>query len=260
LPEIVKQADALNAPLYKKRAEVIAKIAHFWALVFEQSPPEVDNLIQPTDSKVFAECLQTVEVTRFELEDPNGSPRSFSIKFGFGENEYFDNTVLEKKFWFRRALDGWVGLVSEPVKINWKKDKDLTGGLTDAAYALWQATQKLPAESRYNAKAQSELKEYKDVATMIETSTEASVSFFAWFGYVSSWKYVSAEENGKAKKVEAERMQKRKNGEKVEDDDDESEDDQHDYQETEVFPQGDELATIIAEDVWPSAIKYYSQF
>lgn len=254
--EMIRKSEALNAPLYKKRADVIAKIPHFWALVFEQSPPEVDNFIQPSDSKVFAECLQTLEVSRFELDDPKGSPRSFSIKFGFSENEYFEDTVLEKKFWFRRALDGWVGLVSEPVKINWKKDKDLTGGLTDAAYTLWEARKKLHSKIKANLKAESQLPEYQALANKIELSEEASVSFFAWFGYVSSWRYVTAEESEQATKKEAENVEKRKKGETVEDEP-EDEDDDVDMQETEVFPQGDELATIIAEDLWPSAIKYY---
>ena len=43
-------------------------------------------------------------------------------------------------------------------------------------------------------------------------------------------------------------------GEKKDDD----EDDTLDYQEVEVFPGGDEVATIIAEDMWQNAIKYYS--
>ena len=129
---VVRKAEAIQAPLFKKRAELAAKIPHFWALVFEQAPQEIDNYIQPTDSKVLGECLSTLEVSRFELDDPNGSPRSFSLKFGFTENEYFEDKVLEKKFWFRKTKD-WQGFVSEPVKINWKKGKDLTDGLTDAA-------------------------------------------------------------------------------------------------------------------------------
>ncbi|KAF2204437.1 hypothetical protein GQ43DRAFT_428978 [Delitschia confertaspora ATCC 74209] len=252
--EIIRKQNALYAPLYKKRAEVIAKIPHFWALVFEQSPPEVDNFIQPSDSNIFAECLESFEVSRFDIDNPKGSPRSFSIKWGFKKNEYFEDTVLEKKFWFRRALDGWMGLVSEPVKINWKKGKDATGGLTDAAYNLFQAKQKLGADAK---KKETSLPEYKALAEKIEQSEDASVSFFAFFGYVSSWKFVSAEESEKAFKVEAENLEKRKRGEKVEEDESTEEDDEQDYQETEVFPQADELATIIAEDMWPSAIKYY---
>ncbi|KAF2179780.1 hypothetical protein K469DRAFT_673529 [Zopfia rhizophila CBS 207.26] len=256
--EIIRKSNALNAPLYKKRAAVVAKIPHFWALVFEQSPPEVDNFIQPSDSKVFAECLETFEVSRFEIDDPKGSPRSFSIKFGFGDNEYFEDRVLEKKFWFRKALDGdgWQGLVSEPVKISWKKGKDMTSGLTDAAYDLYQAKKNLADAANGDAKAkESSLPEYRALAKKIELSEEASISFFAWFGFVSSWRWISAEESEQASKAEAERLEKRKRGEKVEEEP--TEDSNEDFQETEVFPQGDELATIIAEDMWPSAIKYF---
>jgi hypothetical protein len=238
---------------------VIEKIPHFWALVFEQSPTEVDNYILPSDSKVFAECLQTIEVSRIELNDPKGSPRSFSIKFGFSENEYFEDKVLEKKFWFRKSLDDWQGLVSEPVKIHWKEGKDLTGGLTDAAYNLFEAKKKAVGSSNGNAKGkETNLPEYKSLAAMIEESEDPALSFFTWFGFVSSYKWVSAEESEEASKKEAERLAKQRAGEKIEEEDDEDEDD-IDYQETEVFPTGDQLATIIAEDMWPSAIKYYSE-
>ncbi|KAF1993473.1 hypothetical protein P154DRAFT_450120 [Amniculicola lignicola CBS 123094] len=255
--QLIRQANTLNAPLYKKRTETIATIPHFWALVFEQSPPEVDNFIQPSDSAVFAECLESFEVSRFEIEDPKGSPRSFSITFGFSENRYFEDKVLEKKFWFRTAIEGWQGLVSEPVKINWKKGKDLTNGLTDGAYALHQAQKKLRKSSNGKSAQESSLPEYKSLAQKIETSAEASESFFAWFAFVSSYRWVSAEESEKAAQAETERLAKMKKGEKVEDDEDEDDEEQQDFQEVEVFPQGDELATIIAEDMWPSAIKYY---
>ncbi|KAF2467915.1 uncharacterized protein BDR25DRAFT_233630 [Lindgomyces ingoldianus] len=258
--QIIRKSDALHAPLFQQRAAVIAKIPHFWALVFEQSPPEVDNYILPSDSQVFADCLETLEVSRFEMHMANGSPRSFSIKFGFSENSYFEDKLLEKKFWYRKAMDGdeWQGLVSEPVKIHWKKGRDLTGGLTDAAYALYEARKKLLAKSNGNAKSiETSLPEYKVLAKMIEQGEDASNSFFAWFGFVSSWRWVSAEESEQANKLEKERMEKRKRGEKVEDE--AIDEDDQDFQEVEVFPQGDELATIIAEDMWPSAIKYFKQ-
>lgn len=249
--ELIRQANTLNAPLWKKRAEVIAKIPHFWTLVFEQAPPELDTFIQPTDSKVFVDALKTFEVTRFEIDDPKGSPRSVAIKFGFSENEYFTDKEIEKKFWFRKSKD-WAGLVSEPVKINWKKGKDLTGGLTDAAYALDQARKKL---AKRDPKAETKLPEYKALAKKIEQGTEASLSFFTWFGFVSSYRWISAEESEQAENEEAARLEKVKKGEKLEEQPEEEDD--IDHQETEVFPQGDEIATLIAEDLWPSAIKYY---
>ncbi|EDU42603.1 nap family protein [Pyrenophora tritici-repentis] len=255
--EIIRKAEALQSPLYKKRADFVANIPHFWSLVFEQAPPEIDNFIQPTDSKVFAECLETFEVSRFELDEPNGSPRSFSLKLGFSDNEYFEDKVLEKKFWFRKTKD-WQGLVSEPVKINWKKGKDLTGGLTDAAYKLGELRKKLGADTASGAarKEEAKSKEYKKLAQLIETATDASVSFFGLFSFVSGYRWVSAEESAQVTKEEKERFEKIKRGEKVEEEDEEEEDPQ-DYQEIEVFPGGDEVATIIAEDMWPNAIKYY---
>ncbi|KAF1954240.1 hypothetical protein CC80DRAFT_449569 [Byssothecium circinans] len=256
--EIIRKSNALNVPLWKKRADIVAKIPHFWTLVFEQVPPELENFLQPSDSKVFG-ALQTVEVSRFEIDDPKGSPRSFSIKFGFGDNEYFENKELEKKFWYRVAKDGWEGHVSEAVKINWKKGKDLTEGLTDGAYELAQARQKLgkglsPSE---RTKKESQLPEYKALASKIEESTEASLSFFAWFGFVSSYRWISAEESEQAHKEDAIRLEKLKRGEKPDDEEDEDMDLDIDLQETEVFPQGEVCATLIAEDVWPSALRYY---
>jgi hypothetical protein len=197
-------------------------------------------------------------VSRFEIDDPKGSPRSFSIKFGFGDNEYFEDKVLEKKFWYRKSLDGWEGLVSEPVKVNWKKGQDLTGGFTDAAYELWKARQKLhkTAKSEENIKERS-LPEYKALKAKLEESEESFNTFFALFGFVSSYKWVSAEESEQASNLEAEQLEKTKRGEHQAEDQIATQSGEDD-QEIEVFPQGDELATLLVEDLWPSALKYYS--
>ena len=162
---------------------------------------------------------------------------------------------MEKKFWYRKSKD-WEGLVSEPVKIHWKKGNDLTGGLTDAAVALAQARKKL-AKTNSAKSAETELPEYKALAEKLEMSTEASLSFFAWFGFVSSYRWITAEESEEASKADAERLEKLKQGEKVEDEEDDE--DEQDFQETEVFPSGDEIATLIADDLFPSAIKYFSK-
>lgn len=256
----VRKAEAIHAPLYKKRAEFVENIPHFWPLVFEQAPPEIDNFIQPSDAQVFAEYLETFEVSRFEINDPKGSPRSFSLKFGFKENEYFEDKTIEKKFWYRRTKD-WEGLVSEPVLIHWKEGKDLTGGLIDAAYKLSEARKKLNTDTADAAsrKKETKLPEYKALAEAIEGYSDSSISFFGLFAFVSGYRWVSAEESEKARQVEKERIEKIKRGEKVDEDEDEDDDeDSLDYQEIEVFPGGDEVVTIIAEDMWPNAIKYYS--
>lgn len=199
-------------------------------------------------------------MSRFELEDPKGSPRSFSLKFGFKDNEYFEDKTIEKKFWFRKSKD-WAGLVSEPVLIHWKKGKDLTGGLTDAAYKLSEARKKLGTDTSDMAarKKETELPEYKNLVKKIETSMESSISFFGLFAFVSGYRWISAEESEKAEKEDKARVEKIKRGESIKEDDEDDEDDSTDYQEVEVFPGGDEVVTIIAEDMWPNAIKYYSK-
>lgn len=229
--------------------------------MFEQSPPEIDNFILPTDSEVFADCFESFEVSRFEVDDPKGSPRSFSLKFGFSENQWFKDATLEKKFWYRHTKD-WDGLVSEPVKINWKKGKDLTGGLTDAAVKLAEARKKISGTEKGEArKKEMSLPEYKEMAKKIETATSASTSFFGLFAFVSGYRWVSPEESEEAVKKDKEQLAKIKAGEKIEEDEeDEDDEDPQDYQETEVFPGGDEVATIIAEDMWPNALRYYSAY
>lgn len=168
---------------------------------------------------------------------------------------------MEKKFWFRRTKD-WAGLVSEPVKIHWKEGKDLTSGLTDAACKLSEERKKLAidtsdAEAR---KKETKSKAYKELSQLIETTTDASISFFGLFAFVSGYRWVSAEESEQVIKEDQERVEKIKRGEKVgEEEGEEEEDDTLDYQEVEVFPGGDEVATIIAEDMWQNAIKYYSK-
>jgi hypothetical protein len=145
--------------------------------------------------------------------------------------------------------------------IHWKKGKDLTAGLTDAAYTLGEARRRLSKDTWDPAVRKKEMKlpEYKNLAAKIETSSQASVSFFGIFAFVSGYRWVSAEENEKTVKEDQQKQEKIKRGETVSDDDDEEEDPQ-DFQEVEVFPGGDEVVTLIAEDVWPNAIKYYSMF
>ncbi|KAK8187085.1 uncharacterized protein BKA78DRAFT_256149 [Phyllosticta capitalensis] len=245
--QTLREQHKIYAPLYKKRQEVVAKIPNFWALVLEQAPTEFENYVTPSDSQVFAEALKSIEVERFEINEPNGSPRSVVIRFRFDpNNEFFEDEVLEKRFWHRRALDGWSGIVSEPVKIHWKKGKDLTQGLTDAAVDLFAARKKQDAaaqngSSNGSSKASkaskiTKLPEYKAILNKIDTNTEASLSFFTWFGFISSHGY----------------------GEKVEEEEEAEIDDDDDFfDESEICPNGEDVAEIIVNELWPQAIKYF---
>ena len=147
-----------------------------------------------------------------------------------------------------------MALVSEPVKVNWKKGKDLTQGLTDAAIKLWDAQHKTANGS--GGKAAADLPEKKEIIELIDGSDSAS-QFFALFGYVGEQGYITAEESKKNEAAEQERRAKAKSGEE---DDDEDEPMELDFEEAEVCPQGAEIAITIAEDIWPNAIKYFSEF
>ncbi|KAJ4145922.1 hypothetical protein LMH87_004753 [Akanthomyces muscarius] len=249
--ELLRQQAKLTADLYTKRAQVIADIPNFWPLVLEQSPADLDEYIQPTDSAVLLNSLTDLSVERFELAS-GGDPRSIAIKLTFGPNEYFSDTTLEKKFWWRYAKDGWAGLVSEPVKINWKsKDKDLTQGLLDLVCQVRAAERQLPAGKKLDDDAEPK----KSLLAQMEATGLGGVSFFAWFGFCG--RNVSAEESKEAFKEEQAKRQKRKAGEEVDEDDDEDDDDDFDEYDTEIFPTADDVAVCIAEDVWPNAIKYF---
>ncbi|CAD0020908.1 unnamed protein product [Aureobasidium pullulans] len=216
--EILAKQYISTAPLYAKRQEVISKIENFWPLVFEQSPPDVDRYITPNDANIFAKLKS-----------------------------------LDKKFWYRRSNDGWSGLVSEPVKIDWKDAKDPTEGLTDAAYAVFEARKKAGNMKKKDFPAHNKL------VDMIENWNADNTSFFTWFGFVSATRYISADESAQANKEYKQRQDRRSKGERVESPEPEEEDMADMSGDDEVHPEGDELAQLIAEDVWPNAIKYFTQ-
>jgi hypothetical protein len=211
---------------------------------------DIDEYVQPTDSAVLMTALTGLSVERFEL--PGGDPRSISIKFEFSENEWFENKVLEKKFWWRNAKDGWAGLVSEPVEINWKKGQDLTGGLLSLVHKVWE-------DDKAGKPADEETQAKKDLKAQMEKTGLGGVSFFAWFGFRG--RNISVEESEEARKANEEKRKARKEGKEVDvmdEDKDEDEDDEEDEYELEIFPTADDLAVAIAEDLWPGAIKYFS--
>jgi hypothetical protein len=247
--------------LYEKRHETVSKIPNFWPLVIEQAPPDIDEFIQPSDSALLLSSLTGLSVTHFEIEKGgSGDPRSVAIRWEFSKNDYFEDTVLEKKFWYRHSKDGWTGLVSEPVDIRWKKGKDLTGGLLSMVKRVWDEEQSLAKEGNGAAAAKKgELTaEQKALKKKIENTGIGGLSFFAWFGFRG--KRISAEESKLAIAMERERRRLRQDGEKAEPEvEEEEEEDDDDWEALEIFPDGDNLAVTIAEDLWPGALKYFSR-
>lgn len=252
----------VKRPLYEKRHKLTSQIPNFWALVFEQAPPDIDEFIQPSDSSLLLTSLTSLSVTRFEIENGGqGDPRSLCFRFEFSGNDHFEDTVIEKKFWHRRSKGGWSGLVSEPVEIRWKKGKDLTGGLLGTVKKVWAAQQ---ANASAGGEPPKDLTpDERALKKKIENTGLGGLSFFAWFGYVGQ--NVSAEESKEATdKARAERLSRQEGNPSPTNDDsedaDEEEEDEEDENELEIFPEGENLAIAISEDLWPNAIKYFSKF
>jgi hypothetical protein len=265
--------------------------------VFANAPAEIDEYILPSDAGVISDCLKTLLVERLEVDEKTGQgePRSvrFTFEFETGSddvNPYFTNGKLVKEFYWRQQVTKspkgkrrvWEGYVSAPVRINWKEGQDLTNGLLDAACNLYDAEQQKKGVER------ASLPEFKKLVTMLEdvdaeiagaeeggdgdadkddfnlpSRSPAGMSFFAWFGYRG--RDVTAEQSKEAAKEEAERWAKIAKGEEVEGEEDDDEDDEdydEDYEpdEGELFPDGEDLAIAIAEDLWPNALKFYGMF
>jgi len=94
----------------------------------------------------------------------------------------------------------------------------------------------------------------------VESVGLGGLSFFAWFGYIG--KYISAEESRLATEEEKKRRETRqngKNGEAANGDDEHDEDEDEDEDELEIFPEGENLAIALSEDLWPGAVKYFSE-
>lgn len=210
------------------------------------------------------------------------------ISLSFAENAWFEDRVLEKKFWYRRGKDGWTGLVSDPVQIRWKKGKDVTEGLLDNAVQVFKMAaeiKKIESQSEdglgIGEKKQKLLEEMSAVyqtragklVETLKTTPQDAVSFFAWFGYRG--RDVSAEESAMATKLEHEKRE-RLNTKKTMPSENapiDSRDaldsmpskavalDEVDENELghEIFPAGEDLAVAISEDLYPGAIKYFSK-
>jgi Nucleosome assembly protein (NAP) len=238
---------------------LISQIPHFWALVFEEAPPEVDHYISPSDSELFAECLQVFEAEKFELDV---EPRSFILRFKFSPNKWFEDEVLEKRFWYRQTEDPWQGLVSEPVKIHWKQGYDLTKGLTDTVIAFWE---RFRLENDTSAKGFEKLQsqpEYRNLANKALNS-DPRESFFTFFSFISSYRYVSAEESENAKQAEVEkregRREKRHQGEPLDEPATRHNSPSSLDESVMVCRHGEELAFVLLDEVWLHAYRYFRE-
>lgn len=253
--EIIRNQYNLTKALYVKRANIVSKIDSFWALVLEQAPMDIDEFIQPADSAALLSSIKSLSVSRFEIDEPveGGDPRSVSIRFEFKDNEWFENKVLEKKFWWRHGKDGWSGYVSEPVEIQWKEGKDLTGGLLQLSKAVYDEERAAAPVKKEDKRKEKELTKAQEALKEAMEQVADAPSFFCFFGFTGP--SVSAEESKEV--VLKRRVGKKEDEEMKEDDNEEDWEDEEDQ--FEIFPDGDTVAMAIADDLWPNALKYFTQ-
>ncbi|KAG7002329.1 hypothetical protein G7Y79_00027g060210 [Physcia stellaris] len=254
--EILRTSYIKSKPIYADRARLIKQVPGFWPTILQSddAPPAIEPAIQSCDLQILS-SLKAIEIARFEVDDDpsHGDPRSFKITFQFDHNDYFENEALEKTFWHRRSKDGSTGLVSEPVKIKWKKNMDPTEGLLDLAV------------DAFNEDSNGRL------VDRLEESDSSSPSFFAFFGYRG--RSITAAESAKVMDDQskgseggsATNLPKREQESPEEDltsiikrtiSTDENQDDPLVH---EIYPAGDDLAIAICEDLFPGALRYFAQ-
>ncbi|KAL4790289.1 nucleosome assembly protein [Aspergillus venezuelensis] len=278
--EQLRQQILSYRPLFEQRAKIIAHpdvASNFWIRVLSNAPGDIDEFITPADAAILGSTLKNFTVERFEVnEKGEGEPRSmrFTFEFQTGDaNPFFENEKLVKEFYWRKQVfttesgkkRTWDGLVSEPVRINWKENMDVTKGLLDAACDLYEAEKK-----GGDRKELPEFKKLIEKLVAVEALEEdeedeedplgqpSGKSFFNFFGYRAS--DVTAEQSAAATKEENEKFEKLLKGESVEDEEaDEDDDVDDDFEEIEIFADGAELAISLAEDLWTNALKYYVQ-
>ncbi|KAF3319272.1 hypothetical protein TWF173_003720 [Orbilia oligospora] len=239
-----EKAEIEVSPLYERRNPLTSQIPGFWPTVLEATP-DFDQHVTPKDVPAFA------TITSLKIIRPNPEePRDFIIEIGFDKerNQWFEDEVIRKQFWWRGVEGVWSGLVSEPVEIRWKNNKDLSDGETGRVYEEWKAKKeekegkgkgkgkgKETTTSTTSAKNSEEEKKKKK-ASLEERLKGGQPSFFTWFAWVGRGTEWGIDGNPV---------------EEVEEDEDE------DDQGNDLFNHGDELALTIADDIYPNAIKYF---
>ncbi|KAF3932866.1 hypothetical protein ABW19_dt0210454 [Dactylella cylindrospora] len=233
--EVLKYQIQQTTPLYARRNLLTTSIPSFWPTVFD-STPDFDQHIAPSDVMPIS-TITSVNVIR-----PNAStePRDFIIELSFdpARNEWFEETTLAKRFWWKTVDGKWSGLVSEPVNITWKEGNDLSGGETGRVCEEWiarkaakegksgkgkgkGAADKGKGKGKANGEANGKKK------SLEEKLAGGQPSFFTWFAWIGK-------------------------GTDFDGGDEEEEEEDGD-----LFNHGDELALTIADDVYPNAIKYF---
>ncbi|KAL2424388.1 hypothetical protein ABEF95_009523 [Exophiala dermatitidis] len=239
-------------PLYSKRKELLDKIPDFWPTVFGNGPEEIQQFLSPDDLALIS-AIKSFSVERYQIESETaGEPRSLRFTFEFAENDFIEDTKLVKEFEYKPRDDGPGSLVSKPVAIKWKnKRRDVTHGLLDAAVELYQAEEALKLKNGENEidiverESLWQHEKLREKMAKLDESPELEPSFFNWFGFRGAVK------TPQPKPAVAE------NGANGADEDDEDDEDEEPMLEVEIFPAGEEVAIVLAEELWADAMDYF---
>merc|ERR1711939_499593 len=206
-------------PLYTKRKALLDRVPDFWPTVFGNGPEEVQQFLSPDDLALIS-CIKSFTVDRHQIESATkGEPRSLRFTFEFAENEFIEDKQLVKEFEYKPREDGPGSLVSKPIPIKWKNGKEQVE-LVDRE-ALWQH------------------EKLRDKMVKLDESDEHEPSFFNWFGFRGAV-------NTAVPKKPAD------NGANGADDEEVDQ-----MLEVEIFPAGEEVAIVLAEELWTDAMDYF---
>jgi len=229
----VRETTIKQRPLYQKRNAITTAIPSFWPHVIEDASSSLafDEHITPEDAEVLAH-LAELNVTRPNAEQ--GDPRDIEFVFKFKDSDYMPAQTITKLFTYQEDnKPGLTGLVSTPTEIEWKGAKDLTFGVNKAAIEAFEERNAKAEAKKHGKAAGLGDKERR----LLELLSKNSQSFFIWFSYTGAH-HDLGETEGEIEDL----------------------DDADDSGPVEAFPYGDELAIQMAEDVYPSAVKYFSAF
>ncbi|CCX05810.1 hypothetical protein FPQ18DRAFT_402043 [Pyronema domesticum] len=221
--EILRYTTLNQAKLFEKRDAVIAKIKGFWPHVLEDAAGSCgfDEYITPEDAMLLIH-VSSIKVTRPNAE--KGDPRDIQISVTLDDNDWTPAQTIVKDFTYQ-SVDGRTvtetGLISKPVEIKWKAGKDLTFGVNKAAIEAFE--ERVAGNGTYK-------KGPKEEALLALLMKQPS-TFFNWFSYSGVHLALGEEPQ----------------------DDEEAE-----KSPVEPFAFGDEIAISFAEDVYPSAVKYFT--
>jgi hypothetical protein len=231
--QILRETTLKQQPLFERRNIITGEIQNFWPNVFEEASATIslDEHITPEDAEALA-SLTEFNVTRPDVQ--NGDPRNLEISFTFKGNDYMPPQTVVKKFTYQPSeRPGLTGLISTPTAIAWKEGKDLTSGVNKLAIAVFE-----------DRKARAASKDKKGKGSMNLTDNEEKLlkllenpsSFFNWFSYTGAHQELG----------------------EVDDSDESPNDEESPLKPIDCFPYGDELAVQFAEDLYPSAVKYFT--